>query len=201
MTVRVFLSVGLAFLSCTIATQAQDKFQGWHGIPVQPGATTPQCLFRKDTDYREFWPCSAIPPVSYNYLRDHEILIWAPPHYKVGPVGGRFWAAQIGSLLMAVADEETSQQALRSPYCIERGCTEANPLLGKTRLQAYSVIGAIEFMGIMASRKERRYQVVREQVGLPQWRTIFYSWWLPDVVSDAYHVAGIADAVSKIEAR
>jgi len=201
MNARVCLNVGLAVLCCTIVAKGQDKFQGWHGIPVQPGATTPQCLFRHSADYKEFWPCSDVPPVSYNYLRDHEILIWAPDHYKVGPVGKRFWAAQIGSVLMAVADEETSQQALRSPYCIQRGCAEANPLLGKTRLQAYTVIGAIEFMGIMASRKQRRYQVVREQVGLPQWKTTLYAWWLADAISDAYHVAGIAAAVSKIEAR
>jgi len=184
MKANLWWHIGPTILLCAIAVHAQDKPELWHGISIIP-SPTPQCLVRKDPDQKTFLPCSEIALLSPNYLRHRDIAIWVPPHYKIRPAGYRFWLTQAGAALMGVADEEAT-------------CLEENPVLGNTRLRAYSIIGGVTALSMYLSYKQRRYQIVREQNGLPQWRTIFYAWWLIDGALVADHIFGIAGSAWRL---
>jgi hypothetical protein len=193
-----YWQVGMTILFCAIAAHGQDKPESWHKIPITPSAT-PQCLVRKDPDQTTFLSCADIALLSHDYLRHHDVVIWTPPHYKIGPAGWLFWGNQIATAGLAVADVEATQHWLNSPGCKQPGieCEEINPVTGRSRLQGYSVTSAVLLFGIYESRKQRRYQVLREQVGLPQWKTFLYSWWLLDGVSDGLHFFDLGSSVWK----
>jgi hypothetical protein len=200
MKANLWWQIGPTILLCAIAVHGQDKPELWHGISIIP-SPTPQCLVRKDPDQKTFLPCSEIALLSPNYLRHRDIAIWVPPHYKIRPAGYRFWLTQAGAALMGVADEEATQSWLHSPTCTAPGvtCLEENPVLGNTRLRAYSIIGGVTALSMYLSYKQRRYQIVREQNGLPQWRTIFYAWWLIDGALVADHIFGIAGSAWRLK--
>jgi hypothetical protein len=196
MKLRFWLQIGLLMLLSTAGLQGQDHpVTNWKKIPIIP-STTPQCLVRADhhEPYETgFLPCPVIAALAHDYLRDHDIIIWTPPHYKIGPAGPRFWISSFVTIGLDIADEESAQRLIRSPGCqqVGSGCEFLNPILGKSRLQAYSVMSGILAFSIFESRKQRRYQVLREQVGLPQWKTFIYSWWGLDAEADGLDIAGI----------
>jgi hypothetical protein len=172
--------------------------QSWHGHAVQPGSTTPQCLAQSLPDGIGFEDCSLYArqfPASY--LEKQTFEIWVPKGYKVPGPGRQFYWLSGALAAATVFDEEEAQRLFhQAPLCGPQGCVsykEADPLLGQTRAQAYSVLGGVLVLDYFLCRHEARVEALRTQVGLPRYRTRFWSivsdYQTPLVLAIAQHVA------------
>ncbi len=172
--------VVVMFLS--ICVHAQQKLPAWHGHSIQPGLTTPQCLIEGDPDHLGFGPCNLL-TAKFNpdYISRRDVIIFMPKGYKQRPLSRNFWLLEAATIGMGVLDEERTQHLLHEKLnCNAAGqCfqyREADPILGHTRAQAYSVLGAIDVANVLVGRSMQRYEEMRSQVGLPEWRHGFSAW-------------------------
>jgi len=192
---RRILLLAIALLAFAASGRAQTPT--WHGIPIRADVTGPQCLVEHNPDAKGFWDCANV-PFTFDYLHSHDVIIWRPKQYAIKPVGKEWYFWQISSAALAVADEENTQRFLHSPECHAPNvvCRELNPMLGHTRGQAYAVLGAYNALSVWAAHKQRKHELLREQVGLPPWNKGFwshvYEYRTLSVVQDIWHIAGIA---------
>jgi hypothetical protein len=149
---------------------------------VQPGITTPECMVEHDPDRLGFGPCDLLRPrFGADYLSRHDIIIQYPKGYKRAPLGKTFWLLEAGAIGMGILDEERTQHLLHEKLsCNAAGqCfqyREADPILGSTRVQAYSVLGAIDVADLWIGYKMQKYDSDRQRlVGVP-WRRGFSAW-------------------------
>src|SRR5580704_531495 len=131
MRLRLWPATGLFILLSTVTLRGQDNsVTNWKKIPIIP-STTPQCLVRADhhEPYETgFLSCPEIAALAHDYLRDHDIIIWTPPHYRIGPAGPRFWISSAVTIGLDIADEESAQHLIHSPGCqqVGSGCELLN---------------------------------------------------------------------------
>jgi hypothetical protein len=197
-----FLAV-VMFLS--VCANGQDKFMTWHGISVQPGSTKPQCLLYQDPDNLGFMDCSLLTAkYSRSYLESQDINIWTPRDYKRAPVSKGYWVWQLTTFALGVVDEERQQHFFDSPLCHESFvyCKAADPVLGRSRAQGYSVLIAFNGLNSFFVREVNKHAQERAALGLPPWKhgydRILYSPHVADIAMMVWALNGIFRTSHKV---
>ncbi len=185
---------------------AQENFSASHRVSFKPGSTTPQCMVDGDPDHLGFRDCKRLTTeFTRSYLERQDIIIATPPGYKRVPASKGFWAWQLTTFAFAVADEERTQHFFASPLCRESpaSCKEMDPLLGRTRAQAYSVIIGLNALNSYVVWKMNEHAQERLALGLPPWRHGFWRYvydpHVTDMLQIAWHLDGIFRTSHTIE--
>jgi hypothetical protein len=109
-------------------------------------------------------------------------------HHRV--TGLTWWAANVLAIGAGVADIEVTQWDLRHGVPGREG----NPLMGKTRAQAYAVTGGLEMLSVLSSIHRKRATMINSEVGIEKsagwWNRM--PWWSPYAGQIAVHAVGIA---------
>ena len=177
---------------------AQENFSASHRVSFKPGSTTPQCMVDGDPDHLGFRDCKLLKTEFANsFLERRDIIIATPPGYRRAPASKGFWAWQLTTFAFAVADEERTQHFFASPLCRQSFtyCKEMDPLLGRSRAQAYSVIVGLNALNSYVVRKLNKHAQERLALGLPPWKHGFWHYvydpHVTDILQIAWHLEGI----------
>jgi hypothetical protein len=114
-------------------------------------------------------------------------------HHRV--VGASWWAANILAIGAGIADVEVTQ------WDIHHGPPgrEGNPLMGKTRGQAYAMVGGMELLAVLTSIHRKRAMTINDELGIQhgaQWWNKM-PWWSPYAGQIATHMIGIASGLAR----
>ncbi len=185
---------------------AQENFSASHSVSFEPGSTTPRCMVDGDPDHLGFRDCKLLNTMfPKSYLERRDILIWTPPGYRRAPASKGFWAWQLTTFAFGVVDEERTQHFFASPLCRQSFtyCKEMDPLLGRTRAQAYSVIIGLNALNSYVVWKLNKHAQERLALGLPPWRRGFWRYvydpHVTDILQIAWHLDGIFRTSHTIE--
>ena len=112
-------------------------------------------------------------------------------HRVMGP---SWWVANVLAIGAGIADVEVTQ------WDIRRGLPgrEGNPLMGKTRGQAYAMVGGMELFAVLTSIHRKRAMTMNDELGIQrgaQWWNRM-PWWSPYAGQIATHMIGIASGLS-----
>jgi hypothetical protein len=128
-----------------------------------------------------------------NRERFQSVYVYAGAHqYKThhSVTGVTWWAANVLAVGAGIADIEVTQWDLRHSVSGREG----NPLMGKTRAQAYSVVGGLEVLSVLSSIHRKRAMMINDEVGIHRganwWNRM--PWWSPYAGQIAVHAIGIA---------
>lgn len=113
-------------------------------------------------------------------------------HHRL--VGPSWWAANILAVGAGIADVEITQWDIRSGIPGKEG----NPLMGKTRGQAYAMVGGMELLAVLTSIHRKRAMTMNDELGIQhgaQWWNRM-PWWSPYAGQIATHMIGIASGLA-----
>jgi hypothetical protein len=113
-------------------------------------------------------------------------------HHRVA--GFSWWAANLMAIGAGVADVEITQWDIRHRPLGREG----NPLMGKTRAQAYAVTGGVELLTIITSLHRKRAMMINDEIGIQHgaqfWNRL--PWWTPYAGQITAHALGIASGLA-----
>lgn len=129
--------------------------------------------------------------------RFQTVLVYAgTKQYKLNHrlAGPSWWAANILAVGAGIADVEITQWDIRSGLLGREG----NPLMGKTRGQAYAMVGGIELLSVLTSLHRKAAMTMNDELGIQHsagW-TGKMPWWSPYAAQIATHMIGIASGLA-----